>query len=253
MKFCKYKFILLCIEIFLISLFSSCAKQQASTETSESLAVSSNTVQSDVPTYGNTEENGSKSNNIDPVNESFSSTETAENKVLIAYFSLADSVPEGADAVTHATPSIGNTESAAIEIQKQTGGDLFAIHTVESYPISHRECSEAAEEEMRSDARPELSSHIENMENYDTVYIGYPIWWYQEPMAIRTFLEEYDFSEKTVIPFCTTLGAGVKESEENIQSLCPNSTVLNGLTLYSGQDNFSDEILKWLSEIEMIK
>ena len=97
-----------------------------------------------------------------------------EEKILIAYFSLADIVPEGADAVTHATPSVGNTESAAFEIQKQTGGDLFAIKTEKSYPISHSECSKVAEEEMKTDARPELSDHIENMDQYSKMYIGYP-------------------------------------------------------------------------------
>lgn len=108
-------------------------------------------------------------------------------KTLIAYFSLVDIVPEGADASTHATPEIGNTEAAALEIQSQVGGDLFAIKTVQIYPVNHRECSAIAEEEMRPDARPELSTHVENMDDYDTIYIGYPIWWYQEPMAIRTF------------------------------------------------------------------
>ena len=176
---------------------------------------------------------------------------TAEKKTLIAYFSLIDIVPEGADASAHATPSIGNTESAAIEIQKQVGGDLFAIKTVKTYPVSHRECSAIAEEEMRSDARPELSTHVENMADYDTIYIGYPIWWYQEPMAIRSFLEEYDFSGKTVIPFCTTLGAGVSESEDNIKSLLPDATVLSGVTLRTGRQDMSGDISDWLSDIGM--
>ena len=182
-------------------------------------------------------------------NENTSNAEESEGKTLIAYFSLVDIVPEGADASAHATPEIGNTESAALEIQSQVGGDLFAIKTVQTYPVSHRECSAIAEDEMRSDARPELSTHVENMDDYDTVYIGYPIWWYQEPMAIRTFLEEYDFSGKTIIPFCTTLGAGVEESEDNIKSLCPDSEVYEGLTLYTGRNTFSEPIAEWLEEL----
>ncbi len=179
------------------------------------------------------------------------SEETAGEKTLIAYFSLIDIVPEGADASAHATPSIGNTESAAMEIQRQVGGDLFAIKTVQTYPVSHREASAIAEEEMRSDARPELSTHLDNMDEYDTVYIGYPIWWYIEPMAIRTFLEEYDFSGKTIIPFCTTMGAGVDESVENISSLADGATVLDGVTLRTGREDNSENISKWLSEIGM--
>lgn len=180
-------------------------------------------------------------------------SEETEGKTLIAYFSLIQIVPDGADAVTHATPTIGNTEAAALEIQRQVGGELFAIQTVESYPISHSECSAIAEEEMRSDARPELSTHVENMDDYNTVYIGFPIWWYQEPMAIHTFLEEYDFSGKTIIPFCTTLGAGVEESEEHIKSFCPDATVLSGLTLRTGQNDLSEPVAEWLGELGLIE
>ncbi len=182
-------------------------------------------------------------------NENTSNVGEDSEKILIAYFSLVDIVPEGADASTHATPKIGNTESAALEIQSQVGGDLFAIKTVRTYPVSHQECSAIAEEEMRSDARPELSTHVENMDDYNIIYIGYPIWWYQEPMAIRTFLEEYDLSGKTIIPFCTTLGAGVEESENNIKSLCPDSEVREGLTLYTGRNNFSESVAKWLEKL----
>ena len=177
--------------------------------------------------------------------------EKAGQKTLIAYFSLIDIVPEGVDASTHATPSIGNTESAAMEIHRQTGGDLFAIKTVQTYPVSHREASVIAEEEMRSDARPELSTHLNNMDEYDIVYIGYPIWWYIEPMAIRTFLDEYDFSDKTVSPFCTTMGAGVDESVENITSLADGATVLDGVTLRTGRRDYSKDISEWLSDIGM--
>lgn len=184
-----------------------------------------------------------------PDEKASAQNEETDRKTLIAYFSLVDIVPEGADAVSHATPSIGNTEFAAMEIQSQVGGDLFAIKTVKNYPVSHSECSAIAEEEMRSDARPELSTHIDNMDEYDTVYIGYPIWWYIEPMAIRTFLEEYDFSGKTVVPFCTTLGAGIAESEENIASLVEESTVLEGVTLRTGQQDLSEDITNWLVDI----
>ena len=169
-------------------------------------------------------------------------------KTLIAYFSLADIVPEGADAITHATPSVGNTESAAFELHKQTGGDLFAIKTEKKYPVIHKEGSKIAEDEMRTNARPKLVTHVENMEQYSKIYIGYPIWWYQEPMAIRTFLEEYDFSGKTIIPFCTTLSVDVKKSEDNIKMLCPGTEVLSGLTLYTESENFSDQITEWLAD-----
>ena len=172
-----------------------------------------------------------------------------DSRILIAYFSLLDIVPEGADATTHATPMIGNTEYAAMELQKQTDGDLFAIRTVQSYPVLHSECSEIAQKESREDARPELSTHMENMEDYDIIFLGYPLWWYEEPMAVRTFLEEYDFSGKTIVPFCTSLGASVGKSEQNIQRICPDSVVMSGVTLHSESKDFSEPISEWLTEI----
>ncbi len=180
-----------------------------------------------------------------------SQTEKSKRKILIAYFSQARIVSEGADAVSSATPYVGNTASAALEIQKQVGGDIFEIATVDSYPVEHRAASVIAERELKANARPALSTHVKNMESYDVIFIGYPIWWYTEPMAIRTFLEEYNLSGKIIVPFCTTLGAGVAESVNDIKSICPGSTVLEGVTLRTGQQNMSADISKWLSKVGM--
>lgn len=237
---------MLCLLAVLVLSLSACGNDTDS-EISESVPETTVHTQAEEPME--TADIEQEENDMQVTNENTSNAEESEGKTLIAYFSLVDIVPEGADASAHATPEIGNTESAALEIQSQVGGDLFAIKTVQTYPVSHRECSAIAEDEMRSDARPELSTHVENMDDYDTVYIGYPIWWYQEPMAIRTFLEEYDFSGKTIIPFCTTLGAGVEESEDNIKSLCPDSEVYEGLTLYTGRNTFSEPIAEWLEEL----
>lgn len=247
MTFCGKHFFSCCVMVGALFLLSACGKENTGQE-----SFSESTVQMELSEEQQTESSipEQEENSLQTIQQLVSGS---EEKVLIAYFSLTDIIPEGADAVTHATPSIGNTEYAAMEIQNQTGGDLFAIKTVESYPVSHSECSAIAEEEMRSDARPELSTHIENMEDYDIVYIGFPIWWYQEPMAVRTFLEKYDFSGKTIIPFCTTLGAGVEESEENIKSLCPDAVVLDGLTLHTGRDSFNEPVAEWLVEIGMIE
>lgn len=236
-----------CLSVLLLFALSACGKQQAPPEMSETPPASSEPVQAEQ--LEETEPEKEEDDTMQQPGETVSNTVEGESKILIAYFSLVDIVPEGADASAHTTPAIGNTEAAAMEIQRQVGGDLFAIKTVQTYPVSHRECSAIAEEEMRSDARPELSTHVENMADYDTIYIGYPIWWYIEPMAVRTFLEEYDLSGKTVIPFCTTLGAGVEESEDNMKLLCPDSTILDGLTLHTGRDSFADPISEWLADI----
>lgn len=175
-----------------------------------------------------------------------------DRKILIAYFSLEDIIPEGADAVAHATPAVGNTKTAAMAIQNFTKGELFKIETVQRYSVSHQESSSIAEKEMRADTRPILSSHVKNMSEYDIVYIGYPIWWYMEPMVIRSFLEEYDFSGKTVIPFCTSLGVEIQQSEENIRKLIPEAEVLQGLRLRTGRGNMVDIIYEWLKNIGML-
>lgn len=174
-------------------------------------------------------------------------------KILIAYFSMVDVVPEGADAVTHATPATGNTRTAAQEIQAQMGGDLFQIETDSEYPVLHTECSAIAEDEMRSDARPTLTSQVDNMDDYDVVFVGYPIWWYTSPMVIRSFLEAYDFSGKTIVPFCTTMSAGIGQSVDEIKELCPNATVLDGLTLRTGRaDSMHDSIADWLEGLDLL-
>lgn len=176
-------------------------------------------------------------------------TEKSKGKILIAYFSQARMVSEGADAIASSTPYVGNTASAAYEIQKIIGGDIFEIATAKSYPVDHRECSRVAEQELKENVRPELTTHVKDMDSYDVIFIGYPIWWYVEPMAIRTFLEEYNFSGKTIVPFCTTLGAGIPESVKNIVSLCPNATILDGLTLRAGSKDMSADISRWLTKI----
>ena len=185
--------------------------------------------------------------------ETPSDTSQAESHILIAYFSMIDVVPENADASTHATPSNGNTRTAAQEIQVQMGGDLFQIETSQEYPVGHRECSVVAEEEMRSDARPVLTTQVDDMDSYDLVFLGYPIWWYTTPMAVRSFLEAYDFSGKTIVPFCTTMSAGVEQSVDEIRELCPDATVLDGLTLRTGRaDRMPENISGWLKELGLL-
>lgn len=189
-----------------------------------------------------------KSVNKQTTQEEISQIEKSEpdGSVLVAYFSLADGMPDGADAVSCATPVYGNTKTAAEEIARQTGGTLFAITTEKEYPVSHGDCSEVAEKEQKADERPKLSFHIPDMEKYKTVYLGFPIWWYQEPMAVRSFLEEYDFSDKTILPFCTTLGADIDGSVDNIKSICPKAVVGEGITLPTESEDFSEEIAEWL-------
>jgi len=145
--------------------------------------------------------------------ESQTQTETEGSNILIAYFSFS-----------------GNTATVANQIQELTEGDLFEIKTVEPYP-EYNETLDIAQQEQKDNARPQLSVSVENMDNYDVIFVGYPIWWSSAPMAVFTFLEEYDLSGKTVIPFCTHDGSQLGRSVTDITAVLPGSTILDALAI----------------------
>lgn len=164
---------------------------------------------------------------------------TVENggNVLIAYFSWS-----------------GNTRGIAEEIQRQTGADLFEIQLVEPYSTDYNTVLDQAQQDQNEQARPELSTHVENMDQYDTIILGYPNWWASIPMPIASFLEEYDFTGKTILPFCSHGGGGLGQSQTAIAKLVPNAVLAEGLAInYSGGSSMPDDVTKWLeaNEIEL--
>jgi flavodoxin len=116
-------------------------------------------------------------------------------------------------------------------IAESTGGDLFTITTVTPYPDDYASMLRVAQEEIDTDARPELAFVVENMDDYDVIFIGYPIWHGRMPQAIYTFLESYDLTGKTVIPFNTHEGSGQSGTQRVIENALPGSTVLQGLAV----------------------
>lgn len=168
-------------------------------------------------------------------------------KCLIAYYSR-----KGENYVSGSIIDlkVGNTEVVTNMIKDLTGGDLFNIDTIKSYPVDYSETTEVARKELRYNARPELTNHIENMADYDVVFLGYPNWWGTFPMSVFTFLEEYDFSEKTIIPFCTHEGSGLGNSERDIKKLCPQSNISDGLAIHGTKVSSSKEsVINWLDKI----
>lgn len=158
------------------------------------------------------------------------------SNIVIAYFTVPET--DGVDTVANASRVatengvVGNTEFIAMEIQKNLGGDLFAIETVQEYPGSHDALLEFAYNEKSDDARPELSTHIESLDGYEYIFIGFPNWNADLPMPLYTFFEEYDFSGKTIIPFCPHGGSGFSRTESTIARLQPGAVVSeNGLTV----------------------
>ena len=151
-------------------------------------------------------------------------------KVLIAYFSWG-----------------GNTREIAREIQAQTGADLFEISPVNPYSTDYNTVLMEAQEDQHRQARPELSEHIQNMDEYDIILLGYPNWWASIPMPIASFLEEYDFTGKTVIPFCSHGGGKFGQSLTAIAKLAPDAVMGEGLSVhYSGGLSLSDDVAAWL-------
>jgi flavodoxin len=146
--------------------------------------------------------------------------------------------------------TIGNTEVIAKKIQGITGCDIHKIRTVRTYPDDYTEMTEVAQEEKRSNARPELSERMEDMNGYETIIIGYPNWWGTMPMAMFTFLESYDLSGKTIAPYCTHEGSGMGGSERDINRLCPKAKVLSGLAIRGGDVGRADQgITDWLEKL----
>lgn len=163
--------------------------------------------------------------------------------VLIAYFSVPEDVDiSGVDAVAGASIVVrdgikmGNTEYVAGLIQETIGGDLFCIETVESYPLDHNPLVDQAAEEQDKNARPQLASHIENLDSYETILLGYPNWWGDMPMPLYSFLEEYDFGGKTIIPFITHGGSRASRTTDTIAKLEPEAQIYSNALVISRED-----------------
>lgn len=163
---------------------------------------------------------------------------------IIVYFSRAD---ENYVNGQIKTLSVGNTEVAAGILHDLTGADLFKIEPVQPYAKDYNTCIAEAQADQRRDARPELKKYPDHLDGYDTVYLGYPNYWGTMPMAVFTFLEHFDFSGKTILPFCTHEGSGMGSSERDIRRLCPGAKVENGIALHGGDVSRAKPALqKWL-------
>ena len=150
---------------------------------------------------------------------------------LIAYFSWS-----------------GNTEQMAQTIQAEIGGDLFKIEPAVPYMEDYDTLLDIAQQEQAEDARPELAAQVENWDSYDVIFVGYPNWWSDAPMAVYTFLEAYDFTGKTLIPFNTSASGGFGRSLSGIEESAAGATILEGLALTEGElGNVQSEVSSWLA------
>lgn len=167
-----------------------------------------------------------------------------QNKVLIAYFSREGNNYVGGSIVNL---PVGNTETAAEMVVQFTSGDLLKIDPVKKYSKDYNTCTEEAQQELRANARPELKEYPDSIDQYDTIILGYPNYWGTMPMPVWTFLEKYDFSSKTILPFCTHEGSGMGRSESDIKKLCPGANVEKGLAIRGGSVKSAEkDIERWL-------
>lgn len=168
------------------------------------------------------------------------------SKKLIAFYSRAD------DNYVNGlikTLEVGNTEVAAGIIKELTGADLFKLEQLKHYARDYNECIAQAQADQRQNARPDLKSFPETLDEYDVIYLGYPNYWSTMPMAVFTFLEHFDFSGKTIKPFCTHEGSGLGSSLSDIKKLCPAAKVEKGLAIHGGSVKRSrKDIEKWVRE-----
>ena len=181
---------------------------------------------------------------------------TRGEKILVAYFSWAENaiIDGEVDAVT--SPSVtapGNVAQMADWIQEKTGGNSFPIQVKEPYSSDWDDCLERANKERSDNARPKLKKSVENIEDYDVVFLGYPTWWYGAPMAVLSFIEENNLSGKQVYLFCSHGTGGIAESVGDIESVLPKSTELSEDIFDAGEDetlSSEQDIVNWLEKLE---
>lgn len=194
---------------------------------------------SEPPVSDEAEQNGVGNQEDNMSAEDRAQMETADtdgSNILIAYFTAGENsdvdVVSSASVTTVDGEAKGRLRAVADMIRAQTGGTLFSIQTSVDYPGDGGALIDYAAEEQEEDARPELTSHIENPDDYDVIFVGYPTWWYDMPQALYSFFDEYDFSGKTIIPFNVHNGSRFSGTIETIQDLEPDAEVItDGFTV----------------------
>ena len=181
--------------------------------------------------------------------------EVGNENILIAYFTAAEN--SGVDAIASASYSmidgqaVGRIRAVADMIQDKVGGELFSIQTSVVYPADGAELIDYAAEEQANNARPELITHIENLDQYDTIFIGYTNWWGDMPQVLYSFFDEYDFSGKTIIPFNVHNGSRFSRTIQTIEELEPGATVIEDGFTVSEQTvaDAASDVAAWLEEL----
>lgn len=197
---------------------------------------------------------------FDSISEEMSSVlaaeppEASEEKILIAYFTWAENAVSSTEADTSSSASVlapGNVGQMAAWICKEIGGDLFSIQVEEPYSADYDECLDRAADEKAEHARPVLKGQVEHLAEYDTIFVGFPNWWYTAPMAVFSFLEDNNLAGKKIVLFCSHGTGGLASCVKDISAALPDSTIeSNVLGVYRDDISEAQETIKdWLEEI----
>ena len=260
------KAVLLIVTVTAIISFSACAggENEKFSDVTDSIAgvelIESLADGSDTETITNTDKEAAEPSDEIPKNGGIETDGMEHSRILIAYFTWAENTyvenPEAVDVDATTSASVlppGNAAKMAGWIQEEIGGDLFSIVVMQSYSSDYDECLDRAADEKADNARPELLYHVENMEDYDIVFLGFPNWWYTVPMAVHTFLEEYDFSGKTIVPFVTHGTGGLAGTIKDITADLPDSvTILEPIGVYRPEVDSSKQLVQeWAAGLEL--
>lgn len=219
------KLLALALTMMMAFTLAACSNNNNSTQKEKTTTSNENTQKE-------TEEAGTSNTE----NNNKTQLDTTNRNILVAYFSFS-----------------GNTKVIADQIHEKVGGDIFEIKTEDAYPTDYDAVVDQAKKEQEENYRPKLATKALNMDSYDVIYVGYPNWWGTMPMAVFSFLEQYNFSGKTIIPFCTHDGSALGKSVEDIKKTCPQATILDGLEI-RGKSVKSEnkEVSEWLNKLGMI-
>ena len=219
------KFLVAALSIMMMLLFTACGPQGKNENQTEQPETTAQTTE-----------------NPNPENNPAAGT----HKILVAYFSRTG------DNYEVGNIEKGNTAIVAEMVAEKTGGTLFEIKPVKEYPAGYKECTEVAKQEQAENARPEIATKIENLQEYDTIFLGYPIWWSDFPMLIYTFLEQNDFNGKTIIPFCTSAGEYMTGKEMQIPQIAKGSMIAQGLGIRGKEcqenpESVKEKVVYWIN------
>lgn len=182
------------------------------------------------------------------------------SRVLVMYFSHADNekLPADVDASTQASRQVengkitGNTGMIAKWIAQETKADTYSIKTVQPYPSNYNDSTKIGKEEAEKKTRPELQDQPLDLSKYDVIFVGYPIWWGDMPMAMYSFLETHDLAGKTIIPFSTSGGSGLGNTVNAIRNAEPQATVEEGLSIHANDVNDARaQVKQWVSGLHL--